>query len=290
MSRKSEPETAILLPAIVKNLKRKYYTTNIFVAHINSVNLFFHFNRHQSQLLNRHYSPMDTLIHGTGPVKIIAIHGIQGTNRVWLPLARQLASHCTFILPNLPGRGERQSCSESDMTLEAFATVIEDTVHQYINDGQPYILAGWSMGVSVALAFLGRKRAALPDKLILLSGVPDISQVSWFTQTTPAGLLSEIQEREQRLKLQDAADHHAVMWTWQSIAQRSLRDQCQSVTMPCLVMSGARDEDSPLLLVTQFSDLIADATVLTIENAGHSLLTENTDTVSAGVTDFLNLE
>ncbi len=41
MSRKGEPETSILLPAIVENLKRKYYTTNIFVAHINSFNLFF---------------------------------------------------------------------------------------------------------------------------------------------------------------------------------------------------------------------------------------------------------
>ena len=233
---------------------------------------------------------MNTLIYGTGPTKVIAIHGIQGTNRVWLPLASQLADQCTFILPNLPGRGGRHACTESDMTLEAFANIIEDTVHKYINDGQPYCLAGWSMGVSVALAFLGRKRAPTPEKLILLSGVPDIGQVAWFTQTTPAALLAEIQDREQRLKLLDAADHHAVMWTWQSIARRSMREQCQTVTMPCLIMTGARDQDSPLPLVAQFRDLIANATFITVDNAGHSLLTENTDAVSAGFTEFLNLE
>lgn len=233
---------------------------------------------------------MDTLIHGAGPIKIIAIHGIQGTNRVWLPLAAQLANHCTFILPNLPGRGTQKDCSERDMTLESFTSVIEDTVHKYINDDQSYCLAGWSMGVSVALAFAGRAQAKRPDKLILLSGVPDISQVSWFTQTTQASLLDEISEREQRLKLQDAAGHHAVMWTWQSIARRSLREQCNLVDVPCLIMSGTRDEDSPLPLVAQFRDLLANPTFLTIENAGHSILTENTAAVSAGFTDFLNLE
>ena len=41
---------------------------------------------------------MDTLIHGSGPVNIIAIHGIQGTNRVWLPLATQLAGRHTHAL------------------------------------------------------------------------------------------------------------------------------------------------------------------------------------------------
>lgn len=233
---------------------------------------------------------MDTLIHGSGPVNIIAIHGIQGTNRVWLPLATQLADRCTFILPNLPGRGARKHCSEQDMTLESFANVIEDTVHKYINDGQSYCLAGWSMGVSVALAFTSQARAKQPDKLLLLSGVPDISQVSWFTQTTEADLLDEIREREQRLKLQDAADHYAVMWTWQSIAQRSLREQCKLVDVPSLIMTGTRDEDAPLPQVSQFRELLANRTFLTLENAGHSILTENTAAVSAGFTDFLNLE
>ncbi len=233
---------------------------------------------------------MDTLIHGSGPINIIAIHGIQGTNRVWLPLAAKLANQCTFILPNLPGRGAQRDCSEQDMNLESFANVIEDTVHKYINDGQSYCLAGWSMGVSVALAFAGRAQAKRPDKLMLLSGVPDISQVSWFTQTTPAQLLEEIGEREQRLRLQEAATHHAVMWTWQAIARRSLREQCALVDVPCLIMTGTRDEDSPLPLVSQFRQLLANPTFLTIENAGHSILTENTAAVSAGFTDFLNLE
>lgn len=233
---------------------------------------------------------MDTLIHGTGPVRIIAIHGIQGTNRVWLPLASRLQNSCTFILPNLPGRGKLKPGTKNDMTLSAFTNVIGATVHKYINEGEPYYLAGWSMGVSVALRFISTTRQTRPEKVMLLSGVPDISQTSWFTESTDTALLEEIRQRESRLKLQDAADHHAVMWTWQSIAQTSLRKDCRSLTMPSLIMTGENDTDSPLALVSEFRDLLPDSTFRTIPDAGHSILTENTDTVCAEFSHFLNLE
>lgn len=233
---------------------------------------------------------MDTLTHGRGPFKIVAIHGIQGTNRVWLPLATTLQDRCTFILPNLPGRGNRKPYTEQDMTLGAFANVIEETIQKYINDGEPYCLAGWSMGVSVALAFMGKKTSPAPQKLILLSGVPDINEVSWFTETTEEKLLNEIRIREQRLQLQAAAEHRAVMWTWQSIAHLSLREQCQAVDIPSLIITGEKDQDSPLSAVSEFRQLLSDHTFLTIENAGHSLLTDNTDAVASAFTRFLNLE
>lgn len=233
---------------------------------------------------------MDTLIHGSGPVRIIAIHGIQGTNRVWLPLACELQESCTFILPNLPGRGKHRACTREDMTLSAFANVIEATVHKYINEGQSYCLAGWSMGVSVALQFIANTRLARPEKVMLLSGVPDVGQTSWFSQHTDDALLDEIAQRETRLKLQTAAEHHAVMWTWQSIAQASLREQCHALTMPCLVITGEKDTDSPLSLVSEFRNLLPNPTFRTIADAGHSILTENTAAVGAEFTHFFNLE
>jgi len=232
----------------------------------------------------------DTLVHGCGPVKIIAIHGIQGTNRVWLALAERLSSHCTFILPNLPGRGNGTPYTQADMTLASFADVIENTVKQYINDDEPYCLAGWSMGVSVALKFVARRRVARPQKLMLLSGVPDIGKVSWFAQRTESALLNEIGEREQRLNLLAAAEHRAVMWTWQAIANTSLAQECASVTMPCLILTGEKDEDSPLAQVSSFRRLIPGSALRTIANAGHSILTENTETVSTELAEFLNLE
>ena len=235
---------------------------------------------------------MDILIQGKGPQKIVAVHGIQGTNRVWLPLATALADTCTFILPNLPGRGNNHSDTEQDFTLPAFARCVAAAIDAHVGAGEPYCLAGWSMGASVALELVcnDHLRGKRPDRLALLSGVPDIGQTRWLTATAGPSLLTEIAAREKKLALRSAADHQAVMWTWQAIRQASYRDQCASITQPCLVMTGEQDNDSPVPLVSTFTQLLPNARFIGIDGAGHSILTENTGTVAAAFARFLNLE
>lgn len=235
---------------------------------------------------------MDILIHGKGPQKIIAVHGIQGTNRVWLPLASALAETCTFILPNLPGRGNHRDNSEQDFTLPAFARYIAAAVDAHVAAGEPYCLAGWSMGVSVALELVcnDHLRGKQPDRLALLSGVPDIGQTRWFTAPGGPPLLAEIAAREKKLALQAAADHQAVMWTWQAIRQASYIKQCGGINQPSLIMTGKLDEDSPLPLVSAFTQLLPDTRFVGIDAAGHNILTEHTGIVAAAFAQFLNLE
>ncbi len=178
---------------------------------------------------------------GGGPITVVAVHGIQGTRGAWLPLARQLADRCTFILPNLPGRGlAKAPASEDDCTLDAYARALGRTITRHV-DG-PFVLAGWSMGVSVALAYLSQARTTAawpsPAELLLVSGTPYLDAVAWFPPSSPDALLEAIATREQRLGLREAADHRTVAWTWNAIRRTDQRGELAHITTPALVIHG----------------------------------------------------
>src|SRR5215469_923292 len=97
---------------------------------------------------------MDVREAGQGSIRIVAVHGIQGTRTVWLPLAEQLDDVGRFILPNLRGRGTAsRGATRAHYSLDAFADELADVIDTTVG-GEAYCLAGWSMGVSVSLAAL----------------------------------------------------------------------------------------------------------------------------------------
>ncbi|MGC4441756.1 hypothetical protein ABXW85_23125, partial [Streptococcus suis] len=65
-----------------------------------------------------------------------------------------------------------------DYSLEAFAAEIAKVITCYVTTPR-YVLAGWSMGVSVTLAtmdLLRKQGAPLPQALILMSGSPVLQE------------------------------------------------------------------------------------------------------------------
>lgn len=115
---------------------------------------------------------MDIERCGHGPALMVALRGIQGTRASWSAVADALALECRTVLPNLRGRGaalRRQG--PQDYTLNAFTGDVQAVVTQEVGD-EPFVLAGWSMGVSVALQYLRLGGAAVPQGLVLLSGSP----------------------------------------------------------------------------------------------------------------------
>jgi pimeloyl-ACP methyl ester carboxylesterase len=226
----------------------------------------------------------DVVVVGKGPITVVAVHGIQGTRGAWLPLAHQLADQCTFILPNLPGRGRASSpISERDCSLDAYARVLSRAIDTHV-DG-PFVLAGWSMGVSVALAYLAQARTMtawpLPTELLLVSGTPHLDAVAWFTPSSPDALLAAIAAREQRLGLREAADHRTVAWTWNAIRRTDQRGELAHIACPALVIHGSEDADCPLSHGAMLADGIPRAELLVLQGAGHSVLTERTDAIAA---------
>lgn len=101
---------------------------------------------------------MDVIEVGSGPLCVVALHGIQGTRAAWLPVAQRLSALCTFVLPNLQGRGAApRPATAGGYTLERYAAAVREVVERHAG-GRRFVLAGWSMGVSVALQYADRYR------------------------------------------------------------------------------------------------------------------------------------
>lgn len=226
----------------------------------------------------------------TSELSIVAIHGIQGTRCSWEPVAKLLKEDAIWIQPNLRGRADAlrgmQAC---DYTLEKFAEDIAEVIANYVTTPH-FILAGWSMGVSVTLAtiaFLQRETRPLPTALILMSGSPLLQQTTWFEQTEYTQLLQEIEAREVRLGLREAADREAVAWTWQAIRDTDQRALLSGIDLPTLIVHGSDDEDSPLTHAHLLAQGLPHADLCIIDAGKHSILTQNTARVADEMRSFL---
>lgn len=230
---------------------------------------------------------MDVIWVGAGPALVIAVHGIQGTRAAWLPLARELQDTCTFVLPNLPGRGRApRPCSPADCTLAAYARELQRTIQVHAS-GRPFILAGWSMGVSVALEYLYGGHAnpdtPAPCGLILLSGTSQLNAVSWFESFAPDSLMEEIAARERRLGLTEAADHTTVAWTWQALRATDQRPSLGAIDIPAVVVHGSHDDDCPVAHAFNLANGLPNAELTMLDGGGHGLLTQNTAQVADAI-------
>ncbi len=227
---------------------------------------------------------MDVIEIGSGPLCVVALHGIQGTRAAWLPVAQRLSALCTFVLPNLQGRGAAPRPATADgYRLERYADAVREVVERHV-DGRPFVLAGWSMGVSVALEYADRYRAEHGDRqapaaLLLLSGSPALCEMRWFCADDQPALLAEIAARERRLGLSEAADHAAVAHTWQAIRQTDQRSRLPTLPIPALVLHGRDDDDCPWPHAQTLADGLPAGRLATIERAGHGLLTGHADAV-----------
>ncbi|WP_438390521.1 alpha/beta fold hydrolase [Caballeronia sp. DA-9] len=229
---------------------------------------------------------MDLATTGDGPARIVAVHGIQGTRSVWLPVAQALRQDATFILPNLRGRGNAARGSLArDYGLEQFANDLSDAIDAEVQD-EPFWLAGWSMGVSVALEYLLRKGARRPRGIILVSGTPAISEVHWF-EADDASLMREIVAREKRLALIDAADRDAVACTWQAVRSTDQRMLLPQLDIPALILHGALDADCPVSCAHELAHAIRGAQSRIFDDAGHSLPISHAAPVADAIRRFL---
>ncbi len=220
---------------------------------------------------------------------VVALHGIQGTRGVWAPIAEQLSADATFVLPNLRGRGRApRGNGVADYTLEGFADDIAEVIRSHVGQGD-YWLAGWSMGVSVVLEYLGRQGVHLPIGVVLASGTPTLRNIAWFTATEPGSLMQEIGERERKLNLREAADHDAVAWTWEAIRDTDQRGALPLIRCPALIVHGIEDDQCPLECAYALANGMPKAT-LKILDGGHSLPATHGDALSVLFREFLPLK
>lgn len=233
-----------------------------------------------------------SIAHDSPHGAIIAIHGIQGTHRSWLPLAHISPPTLSWHTPDLRGRGQalRGTCQE-DYGLDGFVQDLRVCIDSLPKD-LPYVLAGWSLGVSVVLQTcltLLDEQAPLPQALLLLSGTASLNKTHWFqAQDTPT-LLQEIAEREQRLGLQEAAGHQDVAWTWLANRHHDLHAQVPRIAIPSLIIHGEQDQDCPIAHAHQLAQALPQATLHSLPDAGHSILGSHTELIASLIAPFCSL-
>ncbi len=229
---------------------------------------------------------MDVVETGSGPITIVAVHGIQGTRASWSGLARLMEGEARFVLPNLRGRAQAaRGAGRDDYRLDRLADDLEEVIRARVGDA-PFVLAGWSMGVSVALQYLSRPGVPRPSALVLMSGTPMLDQAYWFSNEGPA-LLEEIHDREIRLGLVEAADRDAVAWTWEALRNTSQVGLLSGVAIPTLIIHGREDGDSPWSHAERLAADLPDAKLIGLERTGHSVLKDATAAVAQHVRGFL---
>lgn len=229
---------------------------------------------------------MDTIESGHGPVRIVAVHGIQGTRASWQGLADRMANEARFVLPNLRGRAKAaRGQGPQDYRLECLADDLAEVIAAHVGD-EPYYLAGWSMGVSVSLEYLSRRGVHRPRGVVLMSGTPMLDCAQWFTQRGEA-LMAEIAERETKLGLINPADRNAVAWTWEAISPTNQLDVLPGVKEPVLIVHGEADDDSPWSHAQRLAQGLPDATLHGLPGVGHSILKDATDDVARHLRAFI---
>ena len=224
---------------------------------------------------------------GAGEIGLLAVHGIQGTRASWQAVAAELSDACSIALPNLRGRGSAwRGRGPQEYTLRAYASELQAVASAHA-DARPFFLAGWSMGVSVVLEYLQLPDAPRPLGLILLSGSPCLCETQWF-HASGDDLRDEIARREARLGLKLAADHDAVAWTWEAIRHTDQSETLRDIDLPVLILHGSADEDSPWPHAVRLRKGIAGAELVTLEGAGHGLLTQNTAEIAQQMRRFID--
>ncbi|ERI33641.1 MULTISPECIES: alpha/beta fold hydrolase [Alcaligenes] len=223
---------------------------------------------------------------------IIAVHGIQGTHRSWLPVVNASSNLMSWHTPDLRGRGNTfRGSSQEDYGLDGFVQDLRASI-QALPEHTPYALAGWSLGVSVVLQTcltLLDEQAPLPQALLLLSGTASLNRTQWFkAQDTPA-LLQEIAEREQRLGLLEAAGHLDVAWTWLANRHHDLYAQLPRISIPSLIIHGEQDQDCPIEHAHRLAQALPQATLHSLPDAGHSILGSHTELIASLIEPFCSL-
>lgn len=108
-------------------------------------------------------------VWGSGPVRILALHGFTGNRSSWDHLRPEWERHCTVLAVDLPGHGQTalSTAPDYERTLDALLGLVREQGWEQAN------LLGYSLGARVALGLAVRAPQRW-QRLILESGSPGL--------------------------------------------------------------------------------------------------------------------
>ena len=115
---------------------------------------------------------------GSGPVRIVLVHGLGGSYLNWMRVAPQLTRYGRVLAPDLPGFG-RTAAAGHPTTVGGYADFLDRVIDQTCTE--PIVLVGNSMGGLVALA----EAARYPERVAGLVLVDTVLPGPWCRRRPP---------------------------------------------------------------------------------------------------------
>jgi len=242
---------------------------------------------------------------GTPP--LIFLHGIGGAARAWRGQLDAFSDRYRPIAWDMPGYGG--SAPLSNVSIAALADALGDFLQQ-TGVATP-ILVGHSIGGMIVQQLLARK--------------PDIARAVVLAQTSPAfgkpdgewqksfiaarlgpldrgetmvslapSLVGELVGDDPDVRGMDIArdcmagvPETTYRATMLALIGFDLRSALKDIAVPTLLLSGSKDNNAPAPMMAKMASLIASATYVELEGAGHLANLERPDAFNAALDQFL---
>jgi 2-succinyl-6-hydroxy-2,4-cyclohexadiene-1-carboxylate synthase len=237
---------------------------------------------------------------GTGE-RLVLVHGFTQTGRSWDRVARRLAERRTVVTVDAPGHGGSAAVRAAVPTAAALLGAA----------GGPATYVGYSMGGRLCLQ-LAVDRPELVRRLVLVSttaGIDDAEREArrradeelaasiehdgvdafldrWLALPLFATLPRDAAGIDDRRR-NTAAGLASSLRLAGTATQEPLWDRLPELSMPVLLVAGALDSKY-LAIAERMAELIADATVIVIEGAGHAVHLEAPDAFAGALDGWLS--
>lgn len=221
-----------------------------------------------------------------GRPTLVLLHGIQGSASAWRPLLERLPPEIHAVAPNLRGRaGSHTPDRLEDYGLDGFAA---DAAAYTDNLAEPFVLAGWSMGVLVGLEYVARHGCGRLRGLVLIGGTPHPgSECRWFAGETPERIAEEAARRAEALRLTETATPFAVAGSWLAVRRADHRGTLAAVSVPALVVHGADDDQCPLPHGRALAEGIGGAALEVWDECGHNPMAHDPQRLADALSAFI---
>ena len=253
--------------------------------------------------------------HGKGNKRhILFIHGLGASSLVWRDIPQALSEQFHTIAVDLIGFGKSDKPPELEYTIRYFSQFIKSFLRQIeIKDNEKIIIIGHSLGGYIAAEYAIENKDQI-DKLVLIDSSGMLNQptplleqyLSAALENDPilrykkiTRVLEDLLAERSRLipiyvdifisTIGEPGAKHAfesafINSTSTSIDFKRLK---QIENIPCLIIWGHNDRLIPSSHAAQFKDILKNAEVILVNDAGHSPFAEKTAIVYEKIKAFL---